>query len=81
MIITRSLLINREVIITEYHQYLYLPGGNNTVLFTGAVNASQVSITDWQWENDWPLSSPLPDHLWVDLGGGEEVFFFILINL
>lgn len=46
-----------------------------TLLLTGTVVAGQGSITDWQWENDWPLTPPLPDHLWVDLGGGEEAFF------
>ncbi len=44
------------------------------MVFSGIVSA-QGSITDWKWSNDWPVSPPLPDHLWLDLGGGQEAFF------
>jgi len=43
--------------------------------FSGVAEARTGSITEWQWTGDWPLDPPLPDHLWVDLGGGEEAMF------
>ncbi|MDP2662200.1 MAG: c-type cytochrome [Dehalococcoidia bacterium] len=27
-----------------------------------------------QWRNEWPFDPPLPDHLWMDLGGGRILF-------
>ncbi len=27
-----------------------------------------------QWRNDWPFDPPLPDHIWMDLGGGRLMF-------
>ena len=44
-------------------------------LGTAVVYAESSSITDWKWSYDWPLQSPLPDHLWLDLGGGQELIF------
>ncbi|MDA1349712.1 MAG: hypothetical protein O3A47_12750, partial [Chloroflexi bacterium] len=32
------------------------------------------SITDWKWINEWPFDVPLPDHLFVDVGGGKPLF-------
>jgi len=60
-------LITRTLIITFVLLFLFTSGV--------MVRASRGSITDWGWSNDWPLDPPLPDHLWLDLGGGEETLF------
>lgn len=31
------------------------------------------SITGGRWVNDWPLDPPLPEHLWLDMGGGSLI--------
>ncbi len=32
------------------------------------------SVTNWTWVNEWPFDAPLPDHLFVDVGGGKPLF-------
>lgn len=32
------------------------------------------SVTKWQWQNDWPFTPPLPEHLFIDVGNGRLLF-------
>ncbi|MBI2857341.1 MAG: collagen-like protein [Chloroflexi bacterium] len=45
------------------------PAGGGAVS-TGAPG----SATSFKWSNSWPFNPPLPDHLFLDLGGGRLIF-------
>lgn len=52
------------------------PGPQGPAGQGGTVELSQMSssVTNWKWINGWPFDPPLPDHLFVDLGGGMPLF-------